>query len=224
MNLKKENGITMIALIITIIILSILSSVAIISTKNAVDSSKFYAIVNEIRVMQEYVNSIYQENKTSGIYDEMGEDITEFDSKIITETLDKSLENKESYAKYRYWTADYIKSLGIDGITKDFLVNLSIRDVILVGGVTYEGTTYYRLKDIPSGMWNVDKDIIISSIDIYSNDTYNNGISVGQTIDFEARVIFNNIELNDCKIDWTISDKNIASISSRRKTNWYFRR
>ena len=50
--MKKNKGITLISLIITIIILIILASTAIYSGKGAIESSKLSAFEAELRIMQ----------------------------------------------------------------------------------------------------------------------------------------------------------------------------
>ena len=157
MNLKKENGITMIALSITIIILIILSSVTIVNSKGAIQNSRFYRMAKEIKVMQEYVNSLYQESKTNDAIEvnSMGDSIDNTNSKITSILNNYSITD---YTEYRYWSSEYIKTLGIDGITKDYLVNVNKRDVIFVEGIENGGKTYYKLEELPGGTWNVEND------------------------------------------------------------------
>lgn len=60
--MKNNKGITLIALIITIIILLILASVATYNGMEVIQSSKLTAFTAELKIMQTQVNTIYEEN------------------------------------------------------------------------------------------------------------------------------------------------------------------
>ena len=63
MQKAKESGITLVALVITVIVLLILSSIATYSGLNVVRSSKFTVFTTEMKIMQTKVNEIYQKYK-----------------------------------------------------------------------------------------------------------------------------------------------------------------
>ena len=58
MKILKENVITLVALVITVIVLLILSSIATYSGLNVVRSSKFAIFTTEMKIMQTKVNEI----------------------------------------------------------------------------------------------------------------------------------------------------------------------
>ena len=57
--MKKQEGITLISLVITIIVLSILASVATYSGVSVIKSSKMTAFTTELKIMQTKINTIY---------------------------------------------------------------------------------------------------------------------------------------------------------------------
>lgn len=61
--MKNNKGITLVALIITIIILLILASVATYSGIGVIKSAKLTAFTTELKIMQTQVNEIYEENR-----------------------------------------------------------------------------------------------------------------------------------------------------------------
>ena len=58
--LKNSKGITLVALITTIIVLLILASVATTTGKNVLEKSHLTAFTTELKIMQTHVNQLYQ--------------------------------------------------------------------------------------------------------------------------------------------------------------------
>lgn len=165
--LKNNRGITLIALIVTIIVLIILASIGTNSGLDTIKSSRYYEAISEIKVIQAKVNEIYEENKVAeetGITQkEYGIPIgssgkTAQASKAYIEVSNSNLtgENIGNAADYRYFSVDYIKNtLDIDGVKYDFMVNLKTRTVILLDGFEKDGKTYYALCQIEGEQYNV---------------------------------------------------------------------
>lgn len=154
--MKKEKGVTLITLAVTITILIILASIATYSGINVVNSSKFTAFTTELKTMQAQVNSIYEEDKTV----EIGESITgtteEQAKKVFAELAQDPTTGITDETGYRYWSQEVIKQLGINGVEEEFFVNLPKRSVVSYNGLNYEGKTYYTLSQIPNGLYNVE--------------------------------------------------------------------
>lgn len=62
---KKENGITLMSLVITIVILLILASIATYSGIEVIKSSKLTKFTTEMKIMQTQVNNLYQKYKNN---------------------------------------------------------------------------------------------------------------------------------------------------------------
>ena len=151
--MKKQKGITLISLVVTIIILSILASIATYSGIGVIQSSKLTTFTTELKIMQAQVNEMYQEKDTSDIY---GEAITG-DIKTRADSIFTASESGiTSQEGYRYWSKATIKNLGIEGVKQAFFVNLEKRSVVSYEGLNYEGKTYYTLQQVPGGMYNVE--------------------------------------------------------------------
>lgn len=173
--LKNNRGITMIALVITVIVLLILASITTYSGVSTVREARFYNAVSEMKVMQAKVNEIYDEYKYTKnkpeFINKYGENIQDSLIEIDAQNAFDSLGiASEMRSQYRYYNADYIKNeLDLDGISYDFLVNIKMRDVILLQGIQKDGQTYYSLSQIPNEQYNIpyDKsDMLTASIEL----------------------------------------------------------
>lgn len=154
--MRKEKGITLITLAVTIIILLILASIATYSGINVINSSKFTAFTTELKIMQTQVNSIYEENKTMEIGDTITGSTEEQAKKVFAQLAEDPTTGIIDETGYRYWSKEVIKQLGIDGVEQDFFVNLEKRSIVSYEGLNYEGKTYYTLSQIPNGLYNVE--------------------------------------------------------------------
>ena len=74
----KENGITLVALVIMIVLLLILASIGYTVGDSTISSAKFTQFKNELKVMQTKVNELNQENKTDD-----GQELTEEQKDIL---------------------------------------------------------------------------------------------------------------------------------------------
>ena len=87
--LKKNKGITMISLAITIIVLMILSSITVYSGVSTAKKSRYYNAIHQMKIMQSEVNDWY-ENKKNG-------DETEWNKGISLTLSGKETECKKAY-------------------------------------------------------------------------------------------------------------------------------
>ena len=130
----KENGITLVALVIMIVLLLILASIGYTVGDSTISSAKFTQFKNELKVMQTKVNELNQENKTDD-----GQELTEEQKDIldIQEISDVIYNGKteEQKAKikngFRYVSKNYInETFDLEGVSRDYLVNVEYRYVV----------------------------------------------------------------------------------------------
>lgn len=153
--MKNRSGITLISLVITVIVLSILASIATYSGVEVIKSAKMTAFTTELKIMQTQINTLYQEdpNKIYGQAIDSNEEIKKQAEQIFK--IEEA--GIASYEGYTYWSADYIKNeLKIEGIEQSFFVNLSQRSIVSFEGLKYDGEKYYTLSQLPNGLYNVD--------------------------------------------------------------------
>ena len=175
--IKENKAITLLTLTITIIIIIILSSIAIYSGKDVIQSSKFTAFSTEMKIMQTHVNNLYDQyingnEETVNKILNMGESISGNTQAILS--LDGADIPEEERDKYRLFTNEIITNeLGIEGIKEnEFLVNIKDRKIVSYKGFEYNNNIYYTLEQLTNGLYNVEY-VKNSNIEFYIETSVN---------------------------------------------------
>ena len=164
-NIKNHNGITLMALVITIIILIILASIGTYSGIQVVKSAQFTAFSTELKIMQTQVNKLYEKKKNNEkiLLNNVETDIEDIGTAISSSSEVQTQANKAFNASgitdtpdYKYFDNTTIKNLNIEGVEGEFFVNIDKRSVVSYYGFEYEGKTYYTLEQLPDGLYNVE--------------------------------------------------------------------
>ena len=163
--MKNENGVTMVSLVVTIILMVILASVTTYSGIESYKDMKKENYIAQLKVIQEKVNLIadeYQnwEGKSSdtNINNYLGTGVEGHSglgfSKITVgeTTLIKLIEEaSDSKENYYYFSTDNIKDqLGLKGFEKSGMsvaINFGTRNVIEKKGIKQDNVEYHSLKD-----------------------------------------------------------------------------
>ena len=186
MKRKSEKGVTLVALVITIIILFIISSIGITAGRATIESAKYSQFMHELIELQTKVNELNQNGDT-----EIGRRLTDeqneiFNNSVITEIIyNGKTEDEQNKIKdgFRYCNKAYIKQqLGIE-TEREYLINVEYRYIIYKDGFEYDGTTYYMPQQVNGTLYNVE----------YNNRNEKNG-------DFEINTTS---EKDKCKIEIT---------------------
>lgn len=183
--MKNNKGITLASLVLTIIVLLILASIFVFSGVNTVRYTKYNKAKSEISVIQTNVNSWYQELKNlentdeykalqtddekqqykNNFLDDKGYGVATDDPACSQKKLDKTLEGLndkgieiENFDNYRYLSSTFLENkIGLN-VSFDYLANIEERDVILFGGLEYNGEWYYTMEDF--GLTNITSNTI----------------------------------------------------------------
>lgn len=159
MIIKNDKGITIIALMVTVIVIMILTSIAVYSGVSTVKYTKLMKVKAQMETMQTEINYWYQEYKNGN------NDVLSYGTNTDIQTYSTTFATLgiSDTSNYRLFSVDYINdTLGIEGINYDFLINIIDRKIILPYGITYDDKTYYTLEDF--GIVNVQTNPI-SSVD-----------------------------------------------------------
>jgi len=160
---KKEVGITMVALIITILLMVILITATVNYGVNSLSTIKFQNFKYELEQVQGKVDTIYEKIKLGETdYFMIGANVTDNEEaeNVLQMTrginysniLDSQKDNyyyQEVYTYYRYLTQYEIQDLlDISSEPGDMIINFKTRDVISVQGFTFDERTYYSLSQM----------------------------------------------------------------------------
>ncbi len=159
---KENKGITLVALIILIITMSILLTVSIYSGVGTIKYTRFMKIKTEMETLQASVNSWHEKNiNGDNTVLDYGEEV-EY-SNYLKEFVAISA-SEEQASNYRLFKPEYLAgTIGIEGIENEYLISVTDRIVILVDGLIYQGKKYYTADDFE--LLNTDVNIPISSVD-----------------------------------------------------------
>ena len=103
---KKENGITLMSLVITIVILIILASIATYSGIEVIKSSKLTKFTTEMRIMQTQVNELYQKMQDGDTtIKELGKIISEIGNQTQVNNVFNAvgITTKDEREQYKYF-------------------------------------------------------------------------------------------------------------------------
>ena len=156
---KDNKGITLVALIITVILMLILTSVTTYTGINTYKNAQVTKFVTQMQLVQGKVDEL-KESKTIEELNSMGIGISEAINEvpIISTVMYKAQDNGEimindDYTAYRFFSSEDIKQQldlkeGIDG---EIMINFTTREVISTTGVEYKDKIYYTQYQLPNG-------------------------------------------------------------------------
>ena len=159
MILTNEKGVTLQALIITIVLLLIVTSIGATAGTSALEYSKYSKLKTELQLLQTKVNEL-NENKDS----RKGQDLNNAQKEILEKEEVKSIiykgkEDKKDEVKdgFKFFSVSEIKSdFDLSGIERSYLINVDYRYVVSCEGFKYKNVTYYMIDQMDDGMYNVE--------------------------------------------------------------------
>lgn len=147
--MKKENGITLISLVITVLVMLILAGIATTAGLDSIRNTKKTSMITQLEMIQEKVDTIYEKNKLNKengtYYNSLGQDVSKVSESKLTQLLGDIPKDG-----YRYFKVEDLEQLDLDNITQEVIINFDTRDVVSLTGILVNENTYYRLKDIPN--------------------------------------------------------------------------
>lgn len=139
--MRNDKGITLVALIVTIIILIILTGVGIYSAINQLENARLKSFYTKLEIAVEGIEVYKNEVNDLNTLNQQGTDPTAEQISLIT-SLGKDSNN------FRYFTAEQVDSvLGISGVDLNLLVDFEHSVVINPEGIEIDGVKYYTLEN-----------------------------------------------------------------------------
>ena len=170
--LKKNNGITIVTLVITIIVLLILAGISITEGNNLIKKAKTESLITNM-IMVKSKSKVYAEETNSKVWDLSNEEKstkraeifqTEYfmSSESINEaSIESDIDDNIKSGSYEAYliTNDTLNKMGLSDIGdgENYIVvynsdDYTKLDIIYKSGIQYNGTTYYTLSKIQSEM------------------------------------------------------------------------
>ena len=156
--MKKNKGITLVSLIVTIIIIAIVVGISVSSGGELFQKSKMSDYIGYMKLVKARADVVFEDNifeddqLTGDNLDSLDNNYDEMDQVIIK----KGYDNTPKY-KIKKWNKDIIASQGIDksilGNDEYFVIvydteNMETIDVIYSSGCGIDGNRYYSLNDM----------------------------------------------------------------------------
>ncbi len=148
MKIKSNKGVTLIALVITIVILAIIATVAVLSGVDMSESAKFENVETSLLLIQSKIKVLAEkyvigEITAADLYGDVVTDGGTYDGWYLLDQDDLYDLGVSDLDKDSGYYVQYVDSNG----------DVSV-DVAYSAGITYNGTTYYKLSDILAAVNN----------------------------------------------------------------------
>lgn len=174
--LSSNKGITLIMLVVTIIVLSILTGVAVNVGYTSYKDMQITAYVAKMNMVQARVNVINQkilEGDTS--YNNIGTELsslTDSQQEKISEILGET-----STDGFKYYDETALKELGVEKIDEAVIINLNTKMIYSVLGINYKGAIYYNQYNLPNGTQIVAYNELETQAPEFTLEKYNYGLT-----------------------------------------------
>lgn len=159
--MKKKDGITMIALVVTVMIMLLISSVAINVSLEVYNQAKLQNFMSQLKVIQSKVDNLAESGEDVSSYGvplrelPVESEAYQIFQKIITNPTQYNI-NMESWNEaldgtmqnYYYLNEENLKVLGLKNQTMSVVINFQTRNVIAQKSIKIEGKEYYRQYDL----------------------------------------------------------------------------
>lgn len=215
----KENGVTLIVLVLTIVLILILTSVGVIVGTSTLDTATFTQFKSELKVIQSKVNELNQNNENVIGTPLIQEQKDVLNIEAVSNVIYKNISNNDDKSKiqdgFRYWDKKCIQdNFGLDNVKREYLINVEYRYVIFPKGFEYQGTTYYMIDQIEDEVYNVrynDKNEKTGSFDV----------NISQEDD-KWKIEITNIEYIGYNSKWVVKYKLDSDINWKTSNNLTF--
>ena len=148
--MKNNKGITLSALVITIVILIIITSITWYTGSNIIKQVNLQNVNTDMMLIKAKVKTISEQakfNKDNSNY--KGTPLSNvLDNKKIDKLVDEGI--VEDITKYYLLSKDDLNNMGLEkiNIADGYIVNYENEEIIYVKGFENEGKTYYKLSDM----------------------------------------------------------------------------
>lgn len=148
----KQNGITLVTMVVTVVLMLILAGVTIELGTESIDNSKIVSFVSYMQAIQTKVDIISENNDE---YSNYGTELSTSKKDKLQTILDSNNENfltTVDSSSLRYFNSKHIATdLELENIEDEIVVDFNTREVISLNGIEYENKIYYAQYELPGG-------------------------------------------------------------------------
>lgn len=182
--MKEQKGITLVALIITVVVLLIIAAVSINFGTDSLDDTRLKGFYAELEIIQKRVDDIATTNEsyvlsegdtaTTVYLKDTGAPLTEEQRSFITSL-------KFDPINFKYFTSKQLETiLDISGIEQDVFIDFTNKKVISAEGIDIKGEKYYTLEDNVYYVEYEGNKLILNDIS-YTIETYGKSYKITVT-------------------------------------------
>ena len=210
---KDNKGITLVALIITIILMSILVTVTAYSGINTYRNMKVAEFIAQMQLIQSNVDDLVEENSIEEL-NKLGKTTNAEQNKAISNAISNQEINTSDTTKYKAFTKEEaLDVFNVEDLKSDIMVNFETREVVSLQGVEYKGKTYYTQYKLPNGQTIVNKNNTNSR-------TLNFSIDSSEIDGLNCSLQINNININNGTLSFSEVDQENNPISWQTISNY----
>lgn len=206
---KDNKGITLVALIMTIILMLILVSVTTYSGINSYKHTQVTKFVTQMQLLQAKVDDLVS-SKTDEELNSMNlqTPTAQGQQNVINNAFNNQEITSNNINDYKLFTKeDILNILDVEDVQSDIIVNLTTREIVSLVGIEYEGKTYYTQYKLPNGQTVINNENTSRDLDF--------------TIELSIDGINSSITFKDIKItNGTLSYKEQSDNYSQIITNY----
>lgn len=234
--IKNKRGITLIALVLTIVVMLILVTISVRTGIGTIEHSRMVSFVSRMQLLQKKVDFL-AENEG---YSELGTALTE-DQKTTFENI-KTAENLNAIQEntsLRYFEKSAISSqLEIDSIDDEIIVDFETREVISLTGIEYDGNMHYTQYNLPGGQKIVRQNNFNVRTFVWKNEENVDGAEITTSINgLNATFTISGINLTNGTIsyssnngqtwteitNYTVAGEDIVTENITKSGTYYFK-
>lgn len=184
--LRKNLGITLLSLVITIVILLILAGTATFTGIDAIGNSKITTFRTEMEMMRLQLNSASELDKYKKTESDVLSESQEDYLSVVQNALNEDgLSITLDIEGFKYFTKEEIKTMSNTEISRNLYINATTKTIVSDEGVKYDGKLYYMLEQLPNSLYNVEQNIQNSG-EVTFNVTYDKLNIIVSNIEYTA--------------------------------------
>lgn len=202
---KDNKGITLVALIITVILMLILVSITTYSGINTYKNAQVTKFVTQMQLLQTKVDSLISSKEINRM--ELQSLSTQEQQNTINYAFNNGEITTKDINKYKVITKnDIVNVLDVEDAQNEIMVNIETREIVSLIGIEYDGKTYYTQYKLPNGQTVISNDNSVQRELAFAVETSIDGLNCDTTI--------KHISITNGTISFAETD------SYGNKTNW----